>query len=94
MNQNEAASTHENTRPTPRNTSRQSKAGDQSLFIRLGPSARRLGVSLTKLNWLHDNDPTFPRKIRLSRRCVGFRRADLDAWLDMKAEEAAGEDIA
>jgi len=50
-----------------------------------------LGFGRTKLHELHESDPDFPRKIRFSPRCVGWRKADLDAWLDIKAKQASGE---
>lgn len=49
-----------------------------------------LGFGRTQLHYLENNDPTFPRKIRFSVRCVGWRRADLDAWLALRAAQANG----
>lgn len=49
-----------------------------------------LGFGRTKLYELHETDPTFPRKIRFSTRVVGWRREDLDAWLEQKAKTAGG----
>lgn len=49
-----------------------------------------LGFGRTKLHELHETDPTFPRKIRFSTRVVGWRKADLDAWLEQKARQAKG----
>ncbi len=30
----------------------------------------------------------FPRRVRLSQRCVGWRVADVDAWLSERAAES------
>jgi prophage regulatory protein len=43
-----------------------------------------LGISRTGLHRLSENDPTFPRKIVLSKRCVGYRAESLNAWLKSK----------
>jgi predicted DNA-binding transcriptional regulator AlpA len=43
-----------------------------------------LGISRTGLHRLSENDPTFPRKIVLSRRCVGYSADSLAAWLAAK----------
>jgi prophage regulatory protein len=40
-----------------------------------------LGISRTGLHRLSENDPTFPRKIVLSKRFVGYRAESLAAWL-------------
>jgi prophage regulatory protein len=43
-----------------------------------------IGVSRSGLHRLSENDPTFPRKIVISKRCVGYRTDSLDAWLAAK----------
>jgi prophage regulatory protein len=43
-----------------------------------------LGISRTGLHRLSEFDPTFPRKIVLSKRCVGYRAESLEAWLAAK----------
>lgn len=50
-------------------------------ILRLKEAAYYLGISTVTLWRLGENDPRFPAKIRLSPRCVGYRKADLDAWL-------------
>ena len=50
-------------------------------ILRLKEAAYYLGVSTVTLWRLGENDPRFPAKIRMSARCVGYRKADLDAWL-------------
>ena len=56
-------------------------------ILRPPAAARYVGVSLRQLYNIAEADPKFPRKIVFSRRCVGWRRESLDAWL--KAKEAA-----
>lgn len=50
-------------------------------ILRLKEAAFYLGVSTVTLWRLGENDPRFPSKIRMSARCVGYRKSDLDAWL-------------
>ena len=47
-----------------------------------------LGIGRTKLHHLSETDPTFPRKIRFSARCVGFLKESLDNWLEDKQKGA------
>lgn len=66
--------------------------GDQGTFVgsvtqallRPALAAAYLGISRTGLHRLSEYDPSFPRKIVLSRRCVGYSTASLDAWLASK----------
>ncbi|WP_028490927.1 AlpA family transcriptional regulator [Thioalkalivibrio sp. ALJ15] len=50
-------------------------------ILRPNEAAPYLGMSRRKLYDLSESDPTFPRKIVFSSRCVGWRREALDAWL-------------
>lgn len=59
-------------------------------FYRPADAAAYLGMGRTKLHNIHETDPTFPRKIRLGARCVGWRKSDLDHWLEEKAMEQRG----
>lgn len=52
--------------------------------MRLKESANYLNISLATLWRLGESDPTFPPKIRLSSRCVLYRKRDLDIWLKSK----------
>lgn len=54
-------------------------------FYRPADAAAYLGIGRTKLHAIHETDSTFPRKIVLSSRYVGWRKADLDLWLEKKA---------
>lgn len=48
-----------------------------------------VGASKTTF-WRMEQQPDFPKKIRLSERTVGYRIADLNAWLESRqAGEAA-----
>ncbi|WP_233588323.1 AlpA family transcriptional regulator [Herminiimonas sp. KBW02] len=41
----------------------------------------RTQLSRSTLYWLIVNDPTFPRKIKLSVRTVGYCEFSVDAWI-------------
>lgn len=60
---------------------------NQSAILRPAEAAEYLGMSRRKLYDIAEIDPDFPRKIVFSKRCVGWRRESLDAWL--RAKEAA-----
>ena len=53
-------------------------------MLRNKQSAALLGVSLVTLWRISERDPSFPSKIRISSRCVGYRRGDLLAWQEQK----------
>ena len=57
-------------------------------FLRPADACRYLGIGRTLLNELSERDANFPRKIRISPRCVGWTRGQLDAWLSDKQKEA------
>ncbi len=57
-------------------------------FFRPADACRYLGIGRTKLHDLSERDPDFPQKIRLSARCVGWTRGQLDAWLEAKQKDA------
>lgn len=67
--------------------SHDSKPREQA-FFRPADACFYLGVCRRKLHDLSENDPRFPIKIRLGPRCVGWRKSDLDAWLDIKARQS------
>jgi prophage regulatory protein len=52
--------------------------------LRPAEACAYLGISRSKLHFLSETDPTFPRKIRFSARCVGWRKTSLDSWLEAK----------
>ena len=55
-------------------------------ILRPPQAATHCGVSKPTL-YRMAKDPNFPKKIRLSARCVGWRIEDLDNWL--KSREVA-----
>ena len=61
---------------------------DQSLsaLLRTEQAAKYLGISRRQLYNLAERDPNFPRKIVWGARSVGFRRASLDRYLELKEE--------
>jgi predicted DNA-binding transcriptional regulator AlpA len=61
----------------------------EQAFLRPADAEKYLGIKKTKLRDLTETDPTFPRKIRISPRCVGWTRAQLDSWLEAKQREVA-----
>ncbi|GGY85370.1 helix-turn-helix transcriptional regulator [Marinobacter zhanjiangensis] len=60
----------------------------EQAFFRVADACIYLGMGRTKLHQLSETDPDFPRKIRISPRCVGWTRGQLDAWLEAKQREA------
>lgn len=58
-------------------------------MLRLKGAATLLGISLVTLWRLGETDPTFPKKIRITSRCVGYRRGDLLAWQESRQGGAA-----
>jgi predicted DNA-binding transcriptional regulator AlpA len=46
------------------------------------------GISPATIYRRASTDPTFPRLIRMGRRCTRIRAGDLTAWLASKAEAA------
>jgi len=61
----------------------------QQAFLRPADACLYLGIGRTKLHNLSETDADFPRKIRISPRCVGWTKAQLDDWLELKAAEVA-----
>ncbi|WP_338364654.1 AlpA family phage regulatory protein [uncultured Pseudoalteromonas sp.] len=49
--------------------------------LRLKNAAAYIGVSKPTLWRLAERDPSFPKKICISKRCCVYRKADLDVWL-------------
>ncbi|MGO3295295.1 MAG: helix-turn-helix transcriptional regulator [Marinobacter sp.] len=47
-------------------------------------AADYISVSRSTFYRLSKDDPTFPSKIRLSARCVGYRGSELKAWLEAR----------
>ncbi|MBN1379690.1 MAG: AlpA family phage regulatory protein [Gammaproteobacteria bacterium] len=58
-------------------------------LLRPAECAVYLGMSRSRLWKLTETDPTFPKKIVLSPRCVGWRKTAIDEWLRKKEQAAA-----
>ena len=54
--------------------------------MRMNPMCRHIGISRSHGYWLRNNDPTFPRPVRLGKSAIGFLMSDVEAWL--KARQA------
>lgn len=50
-----------------------------------------LGISKSTLYRLLNDDPTFPKPIRLGARRVGFRDTDLKDWVDSQNPDSDPE---
>ena len=60
----------------------------QNAILRPKAAAEYLGVSASTLyRWANESD--FPKPIKLGRQASGWRRTDLDAWLERRAEGQA-----
>lgn len=55
-------------------------------FLRPADACDFLGISRSTLHRLYETDATFPRKLRFSARCVGWKKAQLENWLNQKLE--------
>ena len=53
-------------------------------LLRNKQAAAYLGISTVTLWRLEQSDPTFPRKIVITSRCVGWRAESLQKWLESK----------
>ena len=61
-------------------------AGDEKLLLNVEEAAALIGVSTgTLYHWIGERRVPI---VRLSRRCVRFRRSDLEAWLSQRTEPA------
>ena len=60
---------------------------EKDFILRTNAAAELLGVSTMTL-WRWSKDPSFPPKIRLGKRAVGFRDSDLQAWIKSREEGA------
>lgn len=58
-------------------------ATDKSILRRLAAAAY-IGVHVNTLYNLRKQDPTFPAEVRITKVSVGWRKCDLDAWLESR----------
>lgn len=59
---------------------------EEPVILRPEQVCQYLGISRSGLYYLHEKDPTFPRKIKLSPRMIAWRKESLDAWLKAKEQ--------
>lgn len=55
-------------------------------ILRVKQLVMRTGLSRATLYVLMSTDPTFPRKIKLTARTVGFLESEVDAWIAARAD--------
>ncbi|MGM3411960.1 helix-turn-helix transcriptional regulator [Ralstonia holmesii] len=54
-------------------------------ILRMKQLIERTNLSRATLYVLMSSDPTFPPKIKLTARSVGFLESDVDAWIASRA---------
>ncbi|WP_438332267.1 helix-turn-helix transcriptional regulator [Burkholderia pseudomallei] len=57
--------------------------------LRMRQLIERTNLSRATLYVLMSSDPTFPRKIKLTARSVGFLESEVDAWIASRAQLSA-----
>lgn len=50
-------------------------------IVRMKQMPERTGLSRATLYVLMSTDPTFPTKVKLSARAIGFLESDVDGWI-------------
>ena len=55
-------------------------------ILRMKQLVLRTGLSRATLYVLKATDPTFPQKIQLTERTVGYLESEVDAWIATRAE--------
>ena len=63
------------------------KPATEQALLRPAAASAFIGVSRTTLHRLSEKDSTFPRKIVLSKRCVGYTPKSLTNWLSAKVTQ-------
>lgn len=54
-------------------------------ILRMKQLVERTGLSRATLYVLMATDPTFPRKVKLTARSIGFLESDVDGWIASRA---------
>jgi prophage regulatory protein len=62
-------------------------------IIRMPQLVEKTGVSRAHVYALM-KDGAFPRPIRLGRRAVGWRAADVDSWLESRPQAGSWREVA
>lgn len=60
--------------------------GQALRILRVKQLVERTGLSRATLYVLMSTDPTFPKKIKLTERTVGFLEPEVDAWILARAQ--------
>lgn len=55
-------------------------------ILRMKQVVERTRLSRATLYVLLSTDPTFPQKIKLTARTVGFLESEIDAWIEARAD--------
>ncbi|KFG95537.1 regulatory protein [Burkholderia paludis] len=55
-------------------------------ILRIKQLIERTGLSRATLYVLMSSDPTFPKKIKLTARSIGFLESDVDTWIEARAQ--------
>ncbi|WP_258007626.1 helix-turn-helix transcriptional regulator [Burkholderia pseudomallei] len=55
-------------------------------ILRMKQLIERMNLSRAMLYVLMSTDPTFPRKIKLTARSIGFLESEVDAWITSRAQ--------
>lgn len=55
-------------------------------ILRLKQMIDRTSLSRATLYALMASDPTFPKKIKLTARSIGFLESEVDAWIESRAQ--------
>ena len=54
---------------------------NKALLLRIDDVMATLGVGRTSIYNLLRNDPTFPKPIQLTKRCVAWKREEIEVWV-------------
>lgn len=60
--------------------------GNALHILRMKQLVLRTGLSRATLYALKATDPTFPQKIQLTERAVGYLESEVDAWIATRVE--------
>lgn len=60
----------------------------EPIVLSVEEACKEIGLSEPTMRRRAADDPTFPRKIKLSVRRVGYLRSDIEAYLQRQREQA------
>lgn len=74
-------------RAAPINMTATARQLDKALrILRMKQLIDRTNLSRATLYVLMASDPTFPKKIKLTARSIGFLESEVDAWINARAK--------